>query len=165
MTRHQSVFEFSYWWQSTVTSHKSVYYWDGAWCSSGLYTHLYTQTRWRNLWLLAIIPFSGDSFRKVYNNHPLRKSRGKFFRERFLFYTVHMQKISLNKICIHRSTKLLTQKLCNFLLYTIFVSSHMYHENPEGTRAIIGSMNMGMYPTLPGLKLAICSVPSARRFH
>ena len=27
--------------------------------------------------------------------------------------------------------------------YTIFVSSHMYPENPEGTQVIVGSMNMG----------------------
>ena len=26
---------------------------------------------------------------------------------------------------------------------TIFVSSHMYPENPEGTQIIVGSMNMG----------------------
>ena len=26
---------------------------------------------------------------------------------------------------------------------TIFVSSHMYPENPEGTQVIVGSMNMG----------------------
>ena len=26
--------------------------------------------------------------------------------------------------------------------FTIFVSSHMYHENPEGTQVILGSMNM-----------------------
>ena len=26
---------------------------------------------------------------------------------------------------------------------TIFVSSHMYPENPDGTRVIVGSMNMG----------------------
>ena len=31
----------------------------------------------------------------------------------------------------------------------------MYSENPEGTRVILGSMNMGydIYPTLPGLEL------------
>ena len=28
-------------------------------------------------------------------------------------------------------------------LNTIFVSSHMYPENPEGTQVIVGSMNMG----------------------
>ena len=26
---------------------------------------------------------------------------------------------------------------------TIFVSSHMYPENPEGTQVIVGSLNMG----------------------
>ena len=30
-----------------------------------------------------------------------------------------------------------------FFLNTIFVSSHMYPENPEGTQVIVGSMNMG----------------------
>ena len=28
-------------------------------------------------------------------------------------------------------------------LNTIFVSSHMYPKNPEGTQVILGSMNMG----------------------
>ena len=38
-----------------------------------------------------------------------------------------------------------------FFFNTIFVSSHMYPENPEGTQVIVGSMNMGydIYPTLP----------------
>ena len=30
-----------------------------------------------------------------------------------------------------------------FFFNTIFVSSHMYPENPEGTQVIVGSMNMG----------------------
>ena len=30
-----------------------------------------------------------------------------------------------------------------FFFNTIFVSSHMYSENPEGTQVIVGSMNMG----------------------
>ena len=30
-----------------------------------------------------------------------------------------------------------------YYFYTIFVSSHMYSENLEGTRVIVGSMNMG----------------------
>ena len=30
-----------------------------------------------------------------------------------------------------------------FFLNTIFVSSHVYSENPEGTQVILGSMNMG----------------------
>ena len=30
-----------------------------------------------------------------------------------------------------------------FLFNTIFVSSHMYPVNPEGTQVIVGSMNMG----------------------
>ena len=42
-------------------------------------------------------------------------------------------------------TTLLAKK--NLYLYfffnTIFVSSHMYPENPEGTQVIVGSMNMG----------------------
>ena len=33
-------------------------------------------------------------------------------------------------------------KRYNFFLNTIFVSSHMYPENPEGTQVIVGSMNM-----------------------
>ena len=31
----------------------------------------------------------------------------------------------------------------SFFSNTIFVSSHMYPENPEGTQVIVGSMNMG----------------------
>ena len=40
-------------------------------------------------------------------------------------------------------------------LNTIFVSSHMYPENPEGAQVIVGSMKMGyrLYPTLPGIEL------------
>ena len=30
-----------------------------------------------------------------------------------------------------------------WLFKTIFLSSHMYPENPEGTQVIVGSMNMG----------------------
>ena len=30
-----------------------------------------------------------------------------------------------------------------YFLNTIFVSNHMYPENPEGTQIIVGSMNMG----------------------
>ena len=30
-----------------------------------------------------------------------------------------------------------------FFFNTVFVSSHMYPENPEGTQVIVGSMNMG----------------------
>ena len=53
-----------------------------------------------------------------------------------------------------------------FFFNTIFVSSHMYPENPEGTQVIIGSMNMGyIYPTLPGIELITCSVPSGSRSH
>ena len=48
---------------------------------------------------------------------------------------------------------------------TIFVSSHMYPENPEETHIIVGSLNMGyiymIYPTLPRIELTTCSVPSA----
>ena len=32
---------------------------------------------------------------------------------------------------------------CARFFNTIFVSSHMYPENPEGTQVIVGSMNMG----------------------
>ena len=32
---------------------------------------------------------------------------------------------------------------CFVFFNTIFVSSHMYPENPEGTQVIVGSMNMG----------------------
>ena len=43
----------------------------------------------------------------------------------------------------------------------------MYPENPERTRVIVSSMNMGydIYPTLPGIKLTACSVPSAHRIN
>ena len=51
--------------------------------------------------------------------------------------------------------------------YTLFVSTHMYPENPEVIQLIIGSMNMGydIYPTLLGIELTTCSIPSACRFH
>ena len=34
-------------------------------------------------------------------------------------------------------------ELATCVFNTIFVSNHMYPENPEGTQAIVGSMNMG----------------------
>ena len=49
----------------------------------------------------------------------------------------------------------------NFLVYTIFVSSHwypLYPEYPERTRVIVGSSNMGYASD-------ICSATSVRRFH
>ena len=56
------------------------------------------------------------------------------------------------------STDSYSRTMLNFidivgLLYTIFVSSHMYPENHEGTRVIVGSMDMGYVSTLPGLAL------------
>ena len=50
---------------------------------------------------------------------------------------------------------------------TIFVSSHMYPENPERTQVIVGFMNMGydIYLTLPGSELTTSSVSSSCRFH
>ena len=55
----------------------------------------------------------------------------------------------------------------NYTFNTIFVSSHMYAENPEGTQVIVGSMNMeyDIYPALPGIELTTCSVPSGSRYH
>ena len=43
----------------------------------------------------------------------------------------------------------------------------MYPKNPEETRLIVGSMNMGydIHPTLLGLELATCSVTNAHQFH
>ena len=41
----------------------------------------------------------------------------------------------------HFAAKTLTSAA--FFFNTIFVSSHMYPENPEGTQVIVGSMNMG----------------------
>ena len=48
---------------------------------------------------------------------------------------------------------------------TIFIKLYV-PENPKGTRVIVGSMNMKyyLYPTLPGIELATCSVQSACRF-
>ena len=45
----------------------------------------------------------------------------------------------------------------------------MYLENSEGTQIIVGSMNMeydiyDIYPPLPGIELATCSVQSEGRF-
>ena len=44
----------------------------------------------------------------------------------------------------YKSCRSHVQKIWNSdnFLNTIFVSSHMYPENPEGTQVIVGSMNM-----------------------
>ena len=46
--------------------------------------------------------------------------------------------------------------------YIIFVSSHMYHGNPKGSRVIVGYMTIGygIHPTLPRLNLTTFSVTS-----
>ena len=48
----------------------------------------------------------------------------------------------------------------------IFRICTLYPENPEGTRVILSSVNMGYdtHPTLPGIELATCSVASPLRF-
>ena len=59
------------------------------------------------------------------------------------------------------------EALFYIFLNTIFVSSHMYPENHEGTRIIVGSMKMGYVSdtiSLPGIKLPTCSIWSERRF-
>ena len=44
-----------------------------------------------------------------------------------------------SRLKLHKRLRLPLETFFN----TIFVSSHMYPENPEGTRAIVGSMNTG----------------------
>ena len=81
----------------------------------------------------------------------LQKSHGRF-------YTSPMPHVMSRRI----------YNLLNVFYNTIFVSSHMYSENLEGTQVILGSMNMGyvsVYPTLPGLELPTCIIPSGHRFH
>ena len=50
---------------------------------------------------------------------------------------------------------LVYQLIFFFFFNTIFVSSHMYPENPEGTQVIVGSMNMGYISDTASLKLWI----------
>ena len=49
------------------------------------------------------------------------------------------------KLCVGSVATLSVVSFFYFLFFfnTIFVSSHMYPENPEGTQVIVGSMNMG----------------------
>ena len=44
--------------------------------------------------------------------------------------------------CYHKSILILSFRTHVFFLNTIFVSIHMYPENPERTQVIVGSMNM-----------------------
>ena len=53
---------------------------------------------------------------------------------------------------------------CSFFLNTIFVSSHMYPENPEGTQVIVGSMNMG-YISDTARNRTHNLFPSGSRYH
>ena len=48
-------------------------------------------------------------------------------------------KLSIVLIAMDAQVKI----FCNVFFNTIFVSSHMYPENPEGAQVILGSMNMG----------------------
>ena len=64
----------------------------------------------------------------------------------------NLEEIESNvSLCIFFSVKCISGDLSHWLVTcctlslfnTIFVSSHMYPENPEGTQVIVGSMNMG----------------------
>ena len=52
-----------------------------------------------------------------------------------------------------------------YIFNTIFVSSHMYPENPEGTQVIVGSMIRDIYPTLPGIELTTWLFRPGSRYH
>ena len=52
-----------------------------------------------------------------------------------------------------------------FFFNTIFVSSHMYPENPEGTQVIVGSMNMGYISDTARNRTHNLFVPSGSRYH
>ena len=77
---------------------------------------------------------------------------------------VNLSLLCVNKRMIICSDILLLMRILFFSFFnTIFVSSHMYPENPEGTQVIVGSMNMGydIYPTLPGIEL----IPKTKTNH
>ena len=66
-----------------------------------------------------------------------------------------------SNILIYTCWSILIPEFClNHFFNTIFISSHMYPENPEGTQVTIGSMNMGYDWLWPGsaLKVVIWSV-------
>ena len=89
----------------------------------------------------------------------------KFFQEFCALYSSALYSSALNSSIAHKSEnriQMWTASDINYadknaiiffvffcylfiflFLNTIFVSSHMYPENPEGTQVIVGSMNMG----------------------
>ena len=58
----------------------------------------------------------------------------------FFYESVFMTRREISK---WKCRQRLVVSLCRFFLNTIFVSSHMYPENHEGTQVIVGSLNMG----------------------
>ena len=88
---------------------------------------------WRSDFLSAIAGRvgSGQCFANFSNDRQLFISRSKF--------------VFFHRICLLSFTIIFRNSLENILIFlnTIFVSSHMYPENPEGTQVIVGSMNMG----------------------
>ena len=55
--------------------------------------------------------------------------------------------------------------ICDFFFNTIFVSSHMYPENPEETQVIVGSMNMGYISDTARNRTHNMFRPSGSRYH
>ena len=53
----------------------------------------------------------------------------------------------------------------NAFFNTIFVSSHMYPENPEGTQVIVGSMNLGYISDTARNRTHNLFLPSGSRYH
>ena len=86
----------------------------------------------RHLWVgesVGIPPVSGRSVSVATACHVIHHS-------------VHVDAEGFNSM-FHFNTVLLFVMHGSIVFNTIFVSSHMYPENPEGTQVIVGSMNMG----------------------
>ena len=101
--------------------------------------------------------FTADAFEYVWRNKGIDIFASYPYTERF--YSLSSGQVSQPFLSIWLNAY--------YVFNTIFVSSHMYQENPEGTRVVVGSMNMGydIYSTLQWIEFATCSVPCACRFH
>ena len=85
-------------------------------------------------------------------------------------FTVHLNELAIETNRKHEyfdifSTYLSFTFMIFFFFNTIFVSSHMYPENPEGTQVIVGSMNMGYISDTARNRTHDLFRPSGSRYH
>ena len=92
-----------------------------------------------NIVISAEFWFSAKEDGQLY--HPMFFTHDHSFEE---FYCTCIQLLNKTWKEMKATTADFAKVFPFFPFNTIFVSSHMYPENPEGSQVIVGSMNMGL---------------------